>query len=149
MFLQILQSARREGAAAGPRSRRRYRRRQPALEAGRAGTGGPSLGACRRGDAGKWAAFRRRTAAGGTTPADWLRQAGLSRRLPSLPVPAINREHYAELARLSGNLNQLTRLANSGQPVSVADGLLQRVIAEVSQLRRALLGLGLDAADDR
>ena len=95
------------------------------------------------------AALRSKAESLGTTPADWLRQAGLSRRLPSLPVPAINREHYAELARLSGNLNQLTRLANSGQAVSVADGLLQRVIAEVSQLRRALLGLGLGDADDR
>ena len=85
----------------------------------------------------------------GLMPAQWLRQAALSRRLPPPPVPAINREQYAELARLSGNLNQLTRLANSGQPVSVADGLLQRVIAEVSQLRRALLGLDLGDCDDR
>ena len=85
----------------------------------------------------------------GTTPADWLRQAALSRRLPSPPVPAINREEYAELARLSGNLNQLTRLANSGQPVSVADGLLQRLIGEVSHLRRALLGLDSGDIDDR
>ena len=95
------------------------------------------------------AALRTKAETLGTTPADWLRQAGLSRRLPSPPVPAINREEYAELARLSGNLNQLVRLANSGQPVSVADGLLQRVIAEVSQLRRALLGLGLGDTDDR
>ena len=94
------------------------------------------------------AALRTKAETLGTTPADWLRQAGLSRRLPSPPVPAINREHYAELARLSGNLNQLTRLANSGQPVSVADGLLQRLIGEVSQLRRALLGLGLGDSDD-
>ena len=75
----------------------------------------------------------------GLMPAQWLRQAGLARRLPSPPVPAINREEYAELARLAGNLNQLARLANSGQPVGVADGLLQHLIAEVSQLRRALL----------
>ena len=95
------------------------------------------------------AALRTKAETLGTTPADWLRQAALSRRSPSPPVPAINREHYAELARLSGNLNQLTRLANSGQPVSVADGLLQRLIGEVSQLRRALLGLGLDESDDR
>ena len=95
------------------------------------------------------AALRTKAETLGTTPADWLRQAGLSRRLPSPPVPAINREHYAELARLSGNLNQLTRLANSGQPVSVADGLLQRLIGEVSQLRRALLGLDSSDCDDR
>ena len=64
----------------------------------------------------------------GTTPADWLRQAGLSRRLPSPPVPAINRLEYAELACLSGNLNQLTRVANGGQPVTVADDHLDRYL---------------------
>jgi len=78
----------------------------------------------------------------GMTQAHWLREAALSRRLPSPPVPAINREHYAELARLSANLNQLARLANSGQPVAVADALLQRLAGEVGRLRLALIGAG-------
>ena len=78
----------------------------------------------------------------GMTPAHWLREAALSRRLPSPPVPPINREQYAELARLSGNLNQLAKLANSGQPVTVADTLLQRLAGEVGRLRLALLGVG-------
>ena len=76
------------------------------------------------------------------TPAHWLREAALSRRLPSPPVPPINREQYAELARLSANLNQLTKLANSGQSVIVADPLLQRLASEVGRLRLALLGAG-------
>jgi len=76
----------------------------------------------------------------GLTPAQWLREAALSRRLPSPPVPAINREQYADLARLSANLNQLTKLANSGQTVTVADALLQRLADEVGRLRLALLG---------
>ena len=59
-------------------------------------------------------------------------------------MPAINREEYAELARLSGNLNQLARLANSGQAVVVADALLERLVSEVSRLRQALLGLDSD-----
>ena len=78
----------------------------------------------------------------GMTPAHWLREAALSRRLPSPPVPPINREQYAELARLSGNLNQLAKLANSGQSVTVADALLQRLAGEVGRLRLALLGAG-------
>jgi hypothetical protein len=78
----------------------------------------------------------------GMTPAHWLREAALSRRLPSPPVPPINREQYAELARLSGNLNQLARLANSGQTVTVADALLQRLAAEVGRLRLTLIGAG-------
>ena len=77
----------------------------------------------------------------GMTPAQWLREAALSRRLPSPPVPAINREQYAELARLSANLNQLAHGANIGQNVAVNDALLQRLAGEVSRLRLALLGV--------
>lgn len=77
----------------------------------------------------------------GMTPAQWLRDAAIKRRLPSPPVPAINREQYAELARLAANLNQLTRLANEGRSVTVADALLQRVANEVGQLRLALIGI--------
>lgn len=78
----------------------------------------------------------------GLTPAHWLREAALSRRLPSPPVPPINREEYAELARLSSNLNQLAKLANGGQSVVVADALLQRLADEVGRLRLALIGVG-------
>lgn len=74
------------------------------------------------------------------TPAQWLREAALSRRLPSSPVPAINREQYAELARLAANFNQLAHAANSGQPVAVSDTLLQHTAAELSRLRLALIG---------
>lgn len=90
----------------------------------------------------EYAALRAKAEQMGMPPAQWLREAALSRRLPSPPVPAINREQYAELARLSANLNQLTRLANSGQPVIVAEGLLLRLAEEVGTLRLALLGAG-------
>lgn len=78
----------------------------------------------------------------GMTPAQWLRDAALRRRLPSPPVPEANRAEYAYLARLSANLNQLARLANSGQPVTVADGLLERLAEEAKRLRLALIGAG-------
>ena len=90
----------------------------------------------------EYAALRAKAEQMGMTPAQWLREAALSRRLPSPPVPAINREQYAELARLSANLNQLAKLANSGQPVAVADAFLQRLAGEVGRLRLALLGAG-------
>ena len=77
----------------------------------------------------------------GMTPAQFLRDAALKRRLPSPPVPAINRAEYAELARLAANLNQLTRAANEGRPVTVAEALLERLAGEVSRLRLALLGV--------
>jgi hypothetical protein len=81
-------------------------------------------------------------------PAQWLREAALSRRLPSPPVAAINREQYVELARLAANLNQLTRLANEGRKVTVADALLVRLLIETQRLRQALLGVKGDV-DDR
>ena len=64
----------------------------------------------------------------------------LTRRLPSPPVSAINREQYAELARLAANLNQLTRLANEGDRVTVATALLAKLQTELSRLRLQLIG---------
>lgn len=77
----------------------------------------------------------------GLTPAHYLREAALKRRLPDPPVPAVNREQYAELARLAANLNQLTRLANEGASVTVTEAHLQRLAGEVNRLRLALIGL--------
>ena len=91
---------------------------------------------------GEYADLRAKAEKMGMTPAQWLREAALSRRLPSPPVPPINREQYAELARLSGNLNQLANAANIGQNVIVNDALLQRLAGEVSRLRLALIGIG-------
>ena len=83
----------------------------------------------------EYAALRAKAELMAMTPAQWLREAALSRRLPSPPVAAINREQYAELARLAANLNQLTRLANVGERVSVAAGLLSKLRSEVGRLR--------------
>jgi hypothetical protein len=102
--------------------------------------------------AGEYATLRAKAAQMHMTPAQWLRAAALARRLPSPPVAAINREQYAELARLASNLNQLTRLANEGGRVTVADGLVARMAHETKRLRLALLGLGgvnEEAGDDR
>ena len=78
----------------------------------------------------------------GMAPAQWLRHAALDRRLPPAPVPAVNREQYAELARLSANLNQLARHANHGEVVSVDVDLLRCLSTEVRQLRLALISAG-------
>jgi hypothetical protein len=98
--------------------------------------------------ASEYATLRLKAAQMHMSPAQWLREAALSRRLPSPPVAAINREQYAELARLAANLNQLTRLANEGGRVKVADVLLTRMATEAKRLRLALLGIG-EACDDR
>ena len=79
------------------------------------------------------------------TTAHWLRLAALSRRLPAPPVPAINREEYADLARLSANLNQLAKAGNEGRNVVINDSLVENLRAEVNQLRLALIGIKGDA----
>ena len=96
----------------------------------------------------EYAMLCERAAAMHMKPAQWLRAAALTRRLPSPPVAAINRAQYVELARLAANLNQLTHLANMGRNVTVAEGLLVRLLAETQRLRQALLGIGGDS-DDR
>lgn len=82
----------------------------------------------------------RRAQAAGQTPATWLREAALSRRLPSPPAPEANREQYAALARLSANFNQLAHQANGGGHVLVDDLLLRSAIVELRRLRMALIG---------
>jgi hypothetical protein len=82
-----------------------------------------------------------RAAACGMRPAQFLREAALSRRLPAPPAPAVNRDRYVSLARLSANLNQLAKHANAGRQVTVDDALLVQMIGEVNQLRLALIGV--------
>lgn len=96
----------------------------------------------------EYALLRLKSESMAMTPAQWLREAALTRRLPSPPVAAINREQYAELGRLAGNLNQLTRLANEGRPVTIADALIQRLTQEVRSLRLALIGAAVDSNVD-
>ncbi|MES2902127.1 MAG: mobilization protein [Pseudomonadota bacterium] len=91
--------------------------------------------------ASEYEALRARALQMRMSPAQWLREAAMTRRLPSPPVAPVNREQYAELARLSANLNQLTRLANEGERVTIADGLLRRMVDETKRLRLGLLGV--------
>lgn len=90
----------------------------------------------------EYVALKAKADAMSVTPAQWLRQSALSRRLPSPSVPAINREEYANLARLAANLNQLAKAGNEGRNVVVNDGLMERLTAEVNRLRLGLLGMG-------
>ena len=91
--------------------------------------------------AAEYAALRTRAEHMGLTPAQFLRHTALTRRLPSPPVPAVNRDEYVNLARLAGNLNQLVHRANQGQNVILTDPLVQLLRAEINDLRQALLGL--------
>ena len=122
-----------------PRPKRRGGRPRGAPDALRTATIGVRVCAV------EYAALRLKAEAMAMPPAQWLREAALTRRLPSPPVSTINREQYAELARLAANLNQLTRLANEGERVTVATGLLIRLKTEVSRLRMELIGAAAES----
>lgn len=98
-------------------------------------------------NAAEWDAVQRKADALGIRPTTLLRVAALSRVIPKPVVPAINRQLYAELARLAGNINQLTRAAHEGR-VSIAPAMLQSVGALVRQLRLELLGVPHDSQGD-
>ena len=120
----------------------------PPLKRGRGGRPKHELGTVRsitigvRVSPSEYVALQAKADAQHVTPAHWLRQAALSRRLPSPPATAINREEYANLARMAANLNQLARAANEGRSVVVNDGLMKQLTAEVGRLRLALIGAG-------
>lgn len=75
----------------------------------------------------------------GVLPAHYLRIVGLAKRLPPPPVPAVNREEYARLGRLSGNLNQLAQAVNRGEVTELNQPLLFELKQEVSLLRLSLI----------
>ncbi len=121
-----------EGSAP-PARRRRGGRPRAAPEALRTATIGVRVSPA------EYLLLREKSVAMGMAPAQWLREAALARRLPAPPVPAANFERYAELGRLSANLNQLARRANEGRGVVVADELLNRLTAQVKRLRLELI----------
>lgn len=84
-------------------------------------------------------AIQRKADSMGIPPTTWMRHAALS-RMPLRPlVPELNRQAYAELARLAGNLNQLIRAAHEGR-VNVPPSLLAELYAAVQAFRLELLG---------
>lgn len=72
----------------------------------------------------------------------YLRNAALGRDLPRQPIPEVNRELWADLARLAGNLNQLQKAINQGRMVQVSDleKMVQALRDEVAWLRFLLIG---------
>jgi hypothetical protein len=81
------------------------------------------------------------------TRGEWLRTRALKRRLPRA-IPEINREAWASLARVSGNLNQYMRAVNEGRADRPAVDLAE-LREKVDALRRGLIGFdGGEAADD-
>lgn len=92
-------------------------------------------------------ALQRKADSLGLPLAQWLRKVALSRFVPRPLVPEVNREAYAELAKLAGNLNQLARAAHEGRAV-VPFPLLKATHDTLNVLRLDLLGANRDSQDD-
>ena len=85
---------------------------------------------------------------GGYERSEWLRRAGLGRRLAA-PIPAINREAKIELSRIARNLNQVTKSMNAAGQIRDAElvGILAELNAQVSRLRGDLVAQGRHLVD--
>jgi hypothetical protein len=85
---------------------------------------------------------------GGACRGRFLRSAGLGRRLAAA-IPELNRQAWAEMARIAGNLNQVTRALNTGGQVHDADlvGILAELHGQVQTLRSDLVGSGHQVED--
>lgn len=88
---------------------------------------------------------------GGTGRGEFLRSAGLGRRLAA-PIPAVNREAWAALARTAANLNQIARSMNAAGQVHDDDlvGIIAELHGQVSRLRGDLVGVHqVDQVEDQ
>lgn len=85
---------------------------------------------------------------GGTGRGGFLRSAGLGRRLAA-PIPELNRQAWADMARIAGNLNQIALALNTGGQVHDADlvGILAELHSQVLRLRSDLVGSGHQVED--
>ncbi len=72
-------------------------------------------------------------------PSAFIRQAALGQPIPS-PIPELNREAWASLGKLAGNLNQILHHLNSGLATGVDEALIKALYTEVQGLRADLLG---------
>ena len=70
----------------------------------------------------------------GMSRGEWIRTKALKRNLPRV-IPEVNREAWADLARVAGNLNQMARHLNQG------NGDLAAALDEVARLRKKLIGV--------
>lgn len=77
---------------------------------------------------------------------EYLRSAALGKLPPT--IPELNREAWAALARVAGNLNQLAKAVNEGRAVGLDLQELRELRAAVQDCRRDLLGVKPTAEDE-
>ena len=103
---------------------------------------GKTIGVCV--NAAELDALRRHADSAGLSVSEWMRRVALTRYTPRPVMPEINRETYLQLAKIGGNLNQLTRLAHSGG-VAPVEALLTEALSTLRTIQRELCGGGDDS----
>lgn len=91
----------------------------------------------------EWDTLKQKSQELGISPAQFLRDAALKKRLPSPPAPELNRKAYAHLMHLASNINQVTRSVNSGNNELKQQYLriFEELKKAISQAQSQLLGL--------
>lgn len=85
------------------------------------------------------AAIREKANAAGLPLSAFIRRAALGQRCTTLP--AIAAEQWAKLGRLAGNLNQIAKHLNEGDPFSAADAIsIDEIRFHLAAIRLALTG---------
>lgn len=82
----------------------------------------------------------------GMSRGEWIRTKALKRKLPR-SIPEMNRQAYAELARLAANLNQYMRAVNQGEVPDQEPDLFS-IYEAVNALRRQIIGVAEDESED-
>lgn len=70
---------------------------------------------------------------------EYLRAAAMDRLPPT--IPALNREAWADLARVSANLNQAMRAVNDGSASGIDPEILDALHDQLRRVRLGLLGV--------
>ena len=87
----------------------------------------------------EYTALREKASGMNMTPAQWLREAALSRRLPAPRRAEAAIKLYAEMGGLVADLHGLLRRASDDDNAAAVSELLRRLIADIRPLRLALI----------
>jgi predicted DNA binding CopG/RHH family protein len=84
----------------------------------------------------------------GLNRSQYMRLCALGQELPAkIQVPAVNQMTHTELGRIGSLLNQYLRHLNRGGRVVISAELLAELIAQVTAVRRQLIGEGGESND--
>lgn len=73
------------------------------------------------------------------SPANWIRKFIFSKRFPKAKMSPITMDTFLELNKIGVNLNQLTKLANSGRLTENISGILLSLDQKLVQIKLLLL----------